>query len=370
VLDLGLLQTSNFTYADARGNLLYRWNARLPKRQDRTADYSLDVDPSDRTRRWNGLHRASELPRLLNPVGGYLQNANNAPWWTSLRDRLDPGGFPPYLEREPLSLRAQAILTRLEAREKWSPADVIAVKYDTRSLLAERVLPDLLAAAEGAPVLKEAAAVLAAWDRRVAADSRGAVLFLRFWELYREGRLEPFAEPWTADRPILTPRGLADPARARERLEAAAREVRAKHGRLDVAWGEVNRFRFGAIDLPGDGAPGAPLGLFRVLGFDPQPDGTRLAGHLGTPMDAPKSPMVGTGDAWVLLVQLSRPVRAWSVLAYGQSSDLASAHSRDQIRMFADHQLRPVWYTTAEIAANAERVYQPLKPAPAAPTAR
>ena len=50
---------------------------------------------------------------------------------------------------------------------------------------------------------------------------------------------------------------------------------------------------------------------------------------------------------------------AWSVLAYGQTTNLDSPHSRDQIRLFADHQLRPVWFTEAEIAANLERRYRP-----------
>ena len=69
--------------------------------------------------------------------------------------------------------------------------------------------------------------------------------------------------------------------------------------------------------------------------------------------------MAGTGDAWILLVQLSKPIKAWSVVAYGQSSDPASPHSRDQLRLFAEHRLRPVWFTREEIAANTERTYQP-----------
>ena len=36
-------------------------------------------------------------------------------------------------------------------------------------------------------------------------------------------------------------------------------------------------------------------------------------------------PLVGFGDAWVLLVDFSQPVTGWSVLAYAQTSDLARA---------------------------------------------
>lgn len=362
VLDRRLLFMSNFTYADVNGNILYRWNARLPRRADPGLDVSLDVDALDRGARWRGLHEARDLPRLLNPAGGYIQNANNAPWWTSLRERLDPARYPRYVERDPLALRPQVILGHLETRERWSPQDVLDAKHDTRVLAAERVLPDLFAAAERlsspSASLREAIDVLRKWDRRVSAESRGAVLFQRFWDLYRQGREEPFAEAFDEARPLETPRGLGDAQAALTHLEEAARQVRDRHGDVTVAWGTVHRFRARDLDLPADGLAGL-YGLYRVLGFDEQPDGARVAGHTGAPADGARSPVAGTGDAWILLVQLSKPIKAWSVVAYGQSSDPASVHSRDQLRTFAEHKLRPVWFTREEIAANAARTYHP-----------
>ncbi len=361
-LDRRLMFMSNFTYADTDGNILYRWNAQLPRRANPALDVNLDVDAADEGARWRGLHEARDLPRLLNPTGGYVQNANNAPWWTSLTDRLDPARYPSYVERDPLALRPQVILEHLASKDRWSPQDVLDAKHDTRVLAAERVLPDLFAAAEraGAPPaeLAEALRVLRAWDRRVSADSRGAVLFQRFWDLYRQGREQPFAEPFDEARPLATPRGLADATAALAHLETAARDVRARHGDLAVAWGAVHRFRARDLDLPADGLAGL-YGLYRVMGFDAQADGTRVAGHTGAPADGAQSPVAGTGDAWILLVQLSKPVKAWSVVAYGQSSDHASPHSRDQLQLFAEHKLRPVWFTREEIAANAVRTYRP-----------
>jgi acyl-homoserine-lactone acylase len=52
-------------------------------------------------------------------------------------------------------------------------------------------------------------------------------------------------------------------------------------------------------------------------------------------------------------------VQAFSVLAYGQTTDRSSPHSRDQIRIFAARDLRPVWFTEADIAAHTEREYRP-----------
>lgn len=118
-------------------------------------------------------------------------------------------------------------------------------------------------------------------------------------------------------------------------------------------WGDVHRFRFGNLDLPGDGSI-ARHGLYRVVGFDAAQDGRRVAGHIG-----PNQPLAGFGDGWVLMVHFTRPVAAWSVLAYGQTANLESPHSRDQIRLFANHELRPVWFSEEAIAANLERRYRP-----------
>jgi acyl-homoserine-lactone acylase len=52
-------------------------------------------------------------------------------------------------------------------------------------------------------------------------------------------------------------------------------------------------------------------------------------------------------------------VTGWSVLAYGQTTNLDSPHSRDQIRIFAEHRLRRAWFTEGEIRANTEREYTP-----------
>lgn len=352
-----LVPTSNFTYADADGNVLYLWNGRVPVRAE-GGDYSLDVSAASSRDLWRRLHDVDDLPRILNPPGGYVQNANNPPQFVSLRDPIDMSDYPSYFQRGPLGLRPQLALDLLDGASQLTVPDVIRIKYNTRMLLADRVKRTLIDGVRSldspSDDLLAGAAALAAWDGMVSAGSRGAVLFQQFWDGYADAVRQPFAEAWNSANPTTTPAGLSDPAEAARQLENAVRATRAAFGSERVAWGEVNRFRFGAIDLPGDGASGT-YGCFRVMRFDGL-EGTnlRVAGNV---VDG--QPLEGFGDGWVLLVDFSQAVTGWSVLAYGQTTDLNSRHSSDQIRIFAAHDLRRAWYTEDEIRNHTTREYRP-----------
>ena len=357
VMRQNLVPTSNFTYADADGNILYQWNGRVPRRVDDGTDYRLDVPGATGKYVWKKLHKVDDLPRLLNPAGGSIQNANNPPWFTSLTDRLDANRYPGYFERGPLALRPQLALDLLSQQARFSPEDVIRLKFSTRMLLAERVKLDLVAALSALPSpsddARRARQLLEQWDNQVAAGSRGALVFQRFWDSYSAAVKQPFAQPWDPADPAKTPAGLADRDAAARHAEDAVRWVRKTYGAEDAAWGDVYRFRFNGVDLPGDGASGS-YGCYRVVTYAPSPDGKRAAGWVN---DA--QPLTGFGDGWVLLVHFTKPVAAWSVLAYGETTKGDSPHSRDQIGIFASHQLRPVWFSEADITAHTERSYRP-----------
>jgi acyl-homoserine-lactone acylase len=350
------IPTSNFTYADADGNILYLWNARLPRRLDDGSSYELDL-PGLHKYLWRGLHDFDDLPRLLNPRSGYVQNANSPPRFASLDDPIDMRRYPSYVERGALGLRPQLALRMVQERTLFAAEDIVRLKFDTRVLLAARVKPALMDALTGAarltPEAQAGFEALEAWDDRASAGSRGAALFFRFWDTYSRATRQPFATPWNENQPIDTPAGLSDSAAAIRHLEDAVRWMRETHGTERAAWGEVNRYRIGDVDLPGEGCSGV-YGCFRVQRFDAPTPGVSVAGNLH------ESGPVGFGDAWVLVVDFSTPVpTAWSLLAYGQTSDLSSVHSRDQIELLAARKLRPVFFTEADIRANLEREYRP-----------
>ena len=357
VMKLGLLNYSNFTYADRDGNILYQWNAHIPKRLDDGTSFELDVPGDTGKYLWQGLHPFSDFPRLLNPSGGYIQNCNNPPWYTSLRNPIDPAGFRSYFERRELALRPQLALEMLEGRQKFSLDDVKRMKFNTRMLIADRLKPDLIKAIKSiqnpSDDLSRGLAVIESWDNTASAAARGAVLFQRFVDNYLRSTKTAFAVEWNKQEPAKTPSGVSDPALALKHFEEAVKWTRETYGSESVAWGQVHRFRFKDVDLPGDGVTGT-YGSFRVVGYRQMPDGKRIAGWVSS-----NEPLSGFGDAWVLMVEFSRPVKGYSLLAYGQTTKPESKHSRDQIGLFANHELRRAWFTEAEIKANLESEYRP-----------
>lgn len=352
VMDLNLIPFSHFTYADADGNIFYAWNAHLPKRVQDGTDFTKPV-PAEPKYIWKQYHKFSDFPQLLNPAGGYIMNSNDAPWFTNLRQRIDADKYPKYFEQGELRLRSQAILEKIDNDVKHDIESALEMKYNTKVLLADRIKGDLIAALRAAGE-NESASVLEKWDNHVSKDSRGAVLFLAFFQAYAAKTKKPYAKPWDPANPAQTPSGLGDAAAAVEAMRQAAASVKKKWGSLDVAYGEANRFRFKGKDLPGDGASGT-YGVYKVQQFGSDPsDGRNAAGWIGA-----DKPLAGFGDAWVLAVEFTQPLRAMSVVSYGQTTNPDSKHCCDQIQYFADHKVRPVWFTEAEIKAHLEREYKP-----------
>jgi len=348
----------NLTYADRDGNIFYVWNAAIPRLPHPSRGDTAAVPAAVSGDVWTELWPFDSLPQLLNPRGGYLQNANDPFHFTNLNAVMDSARWPDNFPRPALGLRSQLALRLVTSRRKMSLEDVVRLKHDPRMLLAERVKDDLVAAVRAAGPrgeIAEAIALVERWDGTVAADARGGTLFEAWFRRYvaadsgHPGTYEQrwnraFREPWTAADPLGTPRGLANPDRAVTAFAAAVADLNADFGRWDVAWGEVHRVRVGDADLPANGCSGE-LGCFRVLGYRPSADGKWV---------------VARGDAWVLAVEFGPAgPRAYSVLAYGESDHLASPHRTDQAAMFARGELKRVPFTEREIASQLLRRYRP-----------
>lgn len=338
----------NIVYADRAGHVFHISNGILPRhRTGGSHAFWSGLVPGNRSDLIaTGIEPYERLPKALDPPGGFVQNANDTPWVNSLPRVIDPKDYPAHVAPpEPMSLRAQMSARLLAGTDRLSFAEFQRRKLTTTSLMAERLKPDLLAAAAAStdPEVMAARDLLAGWDNRFEADSRAAILFEEWARRFAGpglGDQANFARPWSLDDPVNTPAGIRDAAAATAMLKAAAQAVKARHGRIDPAYGEVSRFAAGeTASTPGHGGLGG-LGLFRTITWGPWQDGQR------TPQ---------AGETWVNLIQFSTPMKAIATMSYGNSSQPGSPHRSDQLGLLSEKRFRQLWLTRAEVEANLER---------------
>jgi acyl-homoserine-lactone acylase len=329
-------------YADRAGHIMHLFGGRTPVRPEGQYDWS-GIVPGDSTATlWTATHAYNELPRVVDPPTGWLQNANDPPWTTTFPAAIDANAYPRYMAPRFMHFRAQRSARMLAEDERITFDEAVAYKHSTRMELADRILDDLLPPARQAGgVAARAAAILEAWDRSADATSRGAVLFERFnSELTKaSGRSGPFSTKWSERDPRTTPDGFADPAAAVAALERAAASLEKEGLALDVPWGDVYRLRRPGVDLPGNGGP-SELGIFRVVGYRRGQDGKFEAAG---------------GDSFMFVAEFATPVRAVTSVAPGNWSQTGSPHNADQLALFAEKKLKPAWRTRKDVEANLER---------------
>lgn len=347
--------TSNFTFADRAGNIYYLSNAALPLLPHPPVDELTAVAARGIKDVWINYVPFDALPQVLNPPGGYVHNENSSHHYTNVRMPIVTRNAYPNFEEPRLSLRSQLAIQLIGGDEKFSLEDIVRLKHSYRTLLADRVKDDLIAAVRATAPSGDVAASLSLierWDNTTSPASRGSVVFQEWWRHYSgiHGEIRQalpddkrYANVWTADDPLTTPRGLADPKRAAESFAWAVDEVKKRYGSFDVEWGDVHRVRRGKVDMPVGGC-GNDLGCFRIMTFERDKDGKFAA--------------VG-GDCWVLVVEFDVVPKAYSVLAYGQGRLPSSPYHDDQAEMFAKGELKRVAFTKADVDAQAIVRYRP-----------
>ncbi len=330
----------NVVYADKAGNIMYLFNGNVPERSE--GDWKFWNDKVDGTRSdliWHSYHDYGDLPKLFNPDTGFVQNANDAPWTATYPLMLNSEDYPAYMspkpEELPASFRAQRAINLIKDDDSISFEELVDYKLDTGMEVAERFLDDLLAAVEQYPdpVAVEAAAVLRNWDGETNTDSKGAVLFARWIDKLGN---DMYAVPWSIENPVTTPDGLKDPEKAVAILVEAADEIDIAYGSMDVAWGNVNRFRVGKIEFPGNGG-NHDYGVFRTMYFKaPKERNINYAFH---------------GDTYVAVVEFGDNVRAKVLLSYGNSTQTGNRFMGDQLEMLSENQLRDA-FLSKEVVLN------------------
>ncbi len=333
----GPLPMFNAGYADNQGNIYYVYNARLPLRAE-GYDWQGVLPGNTSETLWTEYLPYDELPQVLNPASGFIQNANSTPYQTTLgpENPQEADYAPAFGIETAMTNRALRALALFGADEVITWEEFYAIKYDTAYDPTSDVAQLVQMLAENPPPgdenARQAAKLLAEWDLQATPDSRAtavAVLTLNF--LYESDEVE--LEPWrlvNSNIPL---------AAAQDSLQQAVDVLVENFGGVDVPWQEVNRLIRGNVDVGLGGGPDVNHAIYGEL----QEDG-RFRGI--------------AGDSYIMLVQWDADGRltSQSIHQYGSATSRPdSPHYADQAPLFAQRRLKPVWLDEADIRAHLER---------------
>ncbi|QXH78695.1 bifunctional acylase PvdQ [Pseudomonas salmasensis] len=296
-----------------------------------------DIDPRAAQ---PGIFPADQLPQLQRT--DYVQHSNDSAWMANPKAPLS--GFSPVISQDNLGLgpRARFALQRLQTLEKQpiSVTDLQNMVMDNEVYLAGQVMPDLLTFCANqlgtdANALQPLCTSLKNWDQRANLDSGvGLVHFINLMQ-----HLQQLPDAWRVafdpTQPLITPSGLAiDRAPVAKALREAMLASSAEVGKLgQTRWGDIQV----SGQTPIHGGP-QELGIYNAMQTVPRADGKRE---------------VVSGTSYLQIVSFDdKGPNAVGVLAFSESSNPASAYSKDQTQAFSEKNLRPLPFTEAQIKAD------------------
>jgi acyl-homoserine-lactone acylase len=301
---------------------------------------------------------ASPVPGLTPPTrmpvvtrSDWVHNSNDSFFYT--HPEVTWTGISPLVGddvvRRPRTRSEWLEIPELLNKGKVTLSAMQAQLFENRNLMARLLIPDLIAACatntsisddirSGCTALK----TFADAGYRNHAEAKGAVLFREFW---RTASQIPgvYREPFNKARPVDTPTGLkfSDAATASkiwEALGGAVKKMRDAGFAPDVALGQVQRAIFSDTDIAlhgGDEIEGVLNNL----------------GDRGRPGISQRGIRIDYGTSYVQTVTFDEqgPV-AQALLTYGQSTNPASPHQTDQLRLYAAKQWPSLPFHPQDIA--------------------
>lgn len=164
----------NLVVGDAAGNVAWTVIGSVPARKGH--DGSLPTSWADGTRGWDGMLPPDQIPVILNPDHHRIWTANARIVGGQAYDRLGDGGYD-------MGGRQGQIRDGLFARDRFAPADMLAIQLDDRGLVLGFWQAQMLAALEARQKDAALAGLIPAvrdWGGRASVDSVGYRLVRAF----------------------------------------------------------------------------------------------------------------------------------------------------------------------------------------------
>jgi acyl-homoserine lactone acylase PvdQ len=353
----------NFMFGDAEGNIYYVRAGRVPVRPS-GFDWSRPVSGNSSATAWRGRHSLDDLVSATNPVQGYLQNNNISPDMMVPNGTVSADRYPAYMFNDRpgrTNTRALRAIEALSRAYSFTIDDAIDLALDEKWYGTEgwqRLLAAALASRtewvrERPAAWRGMVAELLQFDGQGRATSAAALKFL----LWQEAIGKTAAEAILPDLDRALDGGAPSPAVVTALTDAidstlTAIERAPRSGSGEPTLGDVFRIGPGSRTWPMGGASILPQNRRQCrvpIEWDRFCLVTLRAMTFGAP-DSTGRRRAYLGSRALRLVSLGKPIKAYTLHLYGQTTDSTSRHWVDQIPVAAERRLKPEYFEPDEIA--------------------
>ena len=338
-LKMTSLPMFNITYADRYDTIFYISNGKMPRRNpDPQYNWKSTLPGNTSATLWTEFKPVTELPQYINPPSGYLFNTNHSPFLaTDPKYNLDRSKYDRNDGYETYHNNRSQRVTELINGDKVDYASFKQIKFDQR-------LPQQLKYTYGIdsmmnldvsglsanPDMIELIKTFQTWDRKAAADSKGAGIFLLVYY-------------YLADKLKGSPPRQLTRYESIETYQYVYDYMMKYFGKTGLALGDIQKLVRGDDARPAWGFPDVLTPSFS----EPYINGMRK---------------VTGGDAYICFVRYPKDgslPQIESVNTFGASMDPASPHFKDQMGLFQAQQTKHMTLDKAEVLRTAKQVYHP-----------
>jgi acyl-homoserine-lactone acylase len=364
IMDLRSNTSNNTVFADDKGNIAY-WHGNFVPIRDKNLNWGKPVDGSTKATEWQGLHPLGDIVQVHNPATGWIQNCNSTPFTAAGSSSPKKENYPHYMAPDGENFRGINAARILQNETGFTLDKTIEAGYNKTLAAFEVLVPALVAAYDkskaagdnGFADLEEPIKVLKQWNYRVSEKSVATTLAIEWAEKLPQQIRKVYIEEGEQDQ-VETTRAFAASAQPTELLQPlqdAILEIKVRHDKWQVPWGELNRYQRISSDMEqkyNDYQPSEPVPFAAsTWGMLPAYNskyytGTNLRYGVG-------------GNSFVCAVEFGPRIKAKSLLAGGQSGNPASPHFRDQLIRYAKGQFKEVLFYREDVEQHAEKTYHP-----------